>query len=215
MARKEPTDGAATRDRLVERIREKTEGHRFVDPNLTSRSAHPPVSAAALDEAEEAIGYALPVLFRTLYGGVADGVWPGTRTLEEIVDASVGYRASSEPWPAGCIGLYEWGCGIESCIDLRSKRARVVRHDPHLRDAPPPSVDDPFDATRIPAYAPFLIGGSFLLFRRESDALEDWFEHWLDGNSARELEGMAPQSARRLQREADRERQTKPRKSSA
>jgi hypothetical protein len=188
------TSEPSTVEQLVDGLRAKMAGQ------LSSE----PCTESALDAAEQALGFKLPAIFRRLYGTLGYGVWPGTLTLAEIVHTSEGRAASSDPWPKGCIDFYAWGCGIGSCIDLRSKRARVVRFDPHFRDVAAPALEDPFDATRIPAYAPFLTRGSPLLFRRESDSLEDWFAAWLEGHSASDLQGMAPQAARRLEREAER-----------
>jgi hypothetical protein len=108
----------------------------------------PPMTTAALEEAEERLGFKLPPVVGQLYGTVGNGGFgPGYGLLGLIGgvrsdlgrDAVEEYLAFREPdpddpeyeWPERLLPICHFGCAIYSCVDCGHDDAPVVRFDPN------------------------------------------------------------------------------------
>jgi SMI1 / KNR4 family (SUKH-1) len=136
----------------------------------------PPLSEAALDEAEARLGFALPPVVRQLYGTAGNGGFgPGygligllggvTSDLDrDAVEEYLAFRAPDPEdrgyeWPERLLPILHWGCAIYSCVDCGSDEAPMVRFDPN-------PVSDDWSV----AFAP------------EGRTLRSWLEAWLRGD---------------------------------
>lgn len=177
----------------------------------------PTLTEADVRRAEEALG-PLPSIVRELYLRCGNGGFlPGARPLvadddaeeqafedKSIVEATLGFRGDAEdapdyPWPPGLLCFFPWGCAIESCIDVRTDLARVVRFDPNEWGDPDADDDeDPIDDPLL-AYPERELGPiQVFSFKVECASLLDWLEHWMEGHSPSVLQQMTPQHARLL-----------------
>jgi hypothetical protein len=128
--------------RLRDRIRSDHAGVQRPDP---------PVSDEAWRETEAVIGFPLPPLMRELYMRVGNGGFGpgyglrgaiGGATDDNGWDLVEYYRIQREgdqecpewKWPAGLVGLNDWGCGIASCVDCTDPGYPIIDFDPNGLD---------------------------------------------------------------------------------
>jgi hypothetical protein len=131
----------------------------------------PPVTEAAIAEAEGRLGFALPDLLRELYLHVGNGRFGpgyGLLSLDDVGDGELSLVGSylellrhyadapSWRWPAGRLAFCDWGCNIYSCLDCTRVPNPVSTYG-HVED----SVEDSFVPTR--------------------DSFESWLRDWLAG----------------------------------
>ena len=105
-------------------------------------TVNPPATAAEIDAAERALGFAIPVLLRRLYLEVGNGGFGPAYGLEGVptippspersdLVAMYSTLVSAPPpeenpswcWPAGLVPLIGHGCNIWECVDFL--------HEPH------------------------------------------------------------------------------------
>lgn len=127
---------------VLERIRTDRTGVQRPDP---------PASDESWCQTEAAIGFPLPPLLRELYMRVGNGGFgPGYALRGAVGGATddngcdlVGYyriQREGDPecpewiWPAGLVGLNDWGCAIASCVDCRVPGFPMVGFDPNGLD---------------------------------------------------------------------------------
>ena len=128
--------------RVFDRIRSDSTGVQRPDP---------PVSEEAWRKTEAVIGFALPPLLRELYVRVGNGGFGpgyalrgaiGGATDDNGLDLAEYYRIQREGdpecqdwiWPAGLVGLNDWGCAIASCVDCTDPGYPMVGFDPNGLD---------------------------------------------------------------------------------
>ncbi|WP_420799432.1 SMI1/KNR4 family protein [Ktedonospora formicarum] len=147
---------------------------------LQTEFEYPPASEKDVVAEEEALGYPLPPLLRTLYTQVANGGFGPGYGLPQIQDhvlrksddsawerssrpvnlaiylrktsASATFAVPDYAWPDNLFWLCHWGCGIVSYVDCVS--GHIFR------------------------------GGlerNGYIFRHEADSLYEWFDLWLNG----------------------------------
>lgn len=123
-----------------------------------------PLSASAVAAAEDRLGFPLPPLLAAVYTRVADGgVGPEDglfALLDEAVPAYLRERTAKAgtawAWPAGVLPVLDWGCGMYAAVDCRSPHGTVLLFEPN--------PGDPDQAWWV-----------------DSETLEQWFEHHLNG----------------------------------
>lgn len=110
----------------------------------------PPVSDESWRQTEVAIGFSLPPLLRELYVRVGNGGF-GPYCLRGAIGGAtddngwdlVGYykiQREGDPecpewvWPAGLVGLNDWGCAISSCVDCSVPGFPMIGFDPNGLD---------------------------------------------------------------------------------
>lgn len=127
-----------------------------------------PLDAAALAQAEAALGFRLPPLLAALYTRVGDGGFGpeyGLLPLLEgkssggepaAVEKYLGMRDSAQDWPSGVLPISHWGCAMYACVDCLADPAQVLLYEPNGGD---------------PRHMWFV----------DSPSLESWLTAWLDG----------------------------------
>jgi|SRR6185437_1240805 len=138
-----------------------------------AKTVSPPVSAAAIQNAEAALGFTLPALLAKLYGQVANGGFgpgygimglDGGHTNDDGDSCVKLYRKFRMPyrgkviWPDGYLPVCYGGCSLYSVLDCSSDAAPVLAID--LADGCSPSA-----------------------FRKESASLLEWLDAWFRGVS--------------------------------
>ncbi len=155
--------------RLVERIHREPTVDYQQEPPIRPR---PPVSAAAIAEAEARLGFALPPLLRELYTRVGDGSYGPGRGLARLIEGDWSLVARAErtcvavsadgdlAWPSRLVEVASWGCHYTSCVDCSAPPYPVwfYDHDHNCGDATPADYLYP-----------------------EADSLEGWLSAWLEG----------------------------------
>ena len=127
-----------------------------------------PLPQAAIDTAEERLGFRLHPLLAATYRDFANGGFgPDYQLLsltdgptsEQAVDSYLEARTTQArtewAWPEGVLPILNWGCGMYACVDCRSEQGRVLLFEPN--------PGDPDAAWWI-----------------DSPSLEDWFEHYVN-----------------------------------
>jgi hypothetical protein len=131
-------------DQLIKAIRE-----RAARPELRNDFADrfgpevsPPAAAAAVDEAERAIGYALHPFHRRLLTEIGNGGFgPGAglvglpggtldidgRSLAELSRMLQLELGASPPFPV--VFLCDWGCGVWGCLDCETDAVLTISED--------------------------------------------------------------------------------------
>jgi hypothetical protein len=115
-------------------------------PNVDGRPwLYPPATLAAVEEAEQLLGFALPPLMRAIYTRVANGggalsmggLYPPLRhnpehfvRILDVVAGSWDYAAAHpdyyhEPWPEKRVGIFYHGCSVVSCVDCSTPEGTV------------------------------------------------------------------------------------------
>lgn len=147
-----------------------------IKQHTSALKLRPPVSDAAVVEAERRIGFPLPSLVRELYTSIADGgfgpsygllplltslpdsslVNQGQPQIESVTDLYVLFKMgdpedASWVWPDRLLPILEWGCAIRSCVDCNSPALQVIR-------------DEPYVSRTI-----------------EANCFEDWLQAWIKG----------------------------------
>ncbi|MBA3822884.1 MAG: SMI1/KNR4 family protein [Ktedonobacterales bacterium] len=139
--------------RLIERLLERIEQGPKPEDEYRSRKRrpYPPVLAADIERAEEALGFYLPPLLKDIYQTIGDGGFgPGYGLLrlnvprstwsneqedsivldyQELHNATAAQLNEQLPvggtpqnrWPTGIVIINDWGCNIFSCLDCLSE----------------------------------------------------------------------------------------------
>lgn len=145
-----------------------------------------PLPAHVLDAAEARLGYRLPSAARRLWGEVGNGGFGpgygiaglvGGFVSEDGGDAVSVYEAMLAPdphqpswrWPPGLLAICDWGCGVQSCVDLDSPNGDMFRFDPN-------AVADDWNVAWID----------------EGCDLETWLRRWVDGDELWEADSITP-----------------------
>lgn len=90
------------------------------------------------------------------------------------------------PWPSGLIRILNWGCGIESCVDTKDSRLRIVRFDPNYIGVPDGATLDP-----RAAYPMDVVGTKQThAFVVEAGSLASWLDTWREGLSMLAMQQM-------------------------
>ena len=166
-------------DDLIARLQIRIKTHPATDlecvPAIRPR---PPLTLAAIEDAERDLGFRLPPLLRSIYLNVADGGYgPGWGLLPLNIENKPSvvmfdrYTRSHfrnglppEGWPEPYLRFCEWGCNIYSGVDCSTDACAVIRCDP-MRGS-----ENEID---------------WLIPERES--LAQWLLDWLDGTLQFEL----------------------------
>ncbi|MFI9585890.1 SMI1/KNR4 family protein [Streptomyces sp. NPDC052236] len=135
----------------------------------------PPVSAEAMQEAEQRLGFRLHPLLAALYLKVGNGGFGPMDSLLPLVGVNAegekgiveSYLARIPPedsdtwwsWPKGVLPILDWGCAMFACVDCRSEGGTVLLFEPNAISGQ--------DLSR----AWFIDAGS----------LAEWLETWLAG----------------------------------
>lgn len=154
-------------ERLVERVAAKA---------AESERLQSPVSARALDQAEQMLGFRLHPLLAALYSKVGNGGFgpmdsllplsggPNPNGEEAAVEGYLGRIPAADAdtwwsWPKGVLPVLDWGCAMFACVDCRSEDGTVLLFEPNAISGQ--------DLSR----AWFVDAGS----------LAEWLETWLAG----------------------------------
>jgi len=136
-----------------------------------SPSAIPPLSEAAVADAEASLGFMLPTLLREMYLLVGNGRFGpgyGLLSLTNIGDAEMSavdlYLSESRcspdvltwKWPQGVLAFCDWGCNVYSCVDCLQAPNAVSTYE-------------------------FVSESAAASFMPTCDSLSAWFRNWLDG----------------------------------
>ncbi|WP_344628336.1 SMI1/KNR4 family protein [Kitasatospora arboriphila] len=136
------------------------------------RTLPPGIGSEDLANAEQLVGFELPVMLRRLYTEVANGGFgPDYRLLPLIGEgrtAVSAYRAEygsdqgrghpSPHWPRGVLPILDWGCAMYAAVDCLHPDAPVLLFEPN---ADPEDWADAWFA--------------------DSPSLAAWLQAWLDG----------------------------------
>ncbi len=139
-------------DALIARIKERVaDPLRAVDAATWVRpmpTVAPPATAAEVDAAEAALGFAIPPLLRRLYTEVGNGGFGPIHGVEgvpttlppvrgaDIVVLYEGYNQEPPPeyaahvWPRGWVPLIGGGCNYIECVDFLRPPHAVALFDP-------------------------------------------------------------------------------------
>ncbi|GIG85169.1 SMI1/KNR4 family protein [Plantactinospora endophytica] len=156
------TDHAATLAAIAARARRD-------DPDLPVVDDLPaPLSQAAIERAEERLGFRLHPLLAALYRDFANGGFgpeyqllslTDGPTSEQAVDCYLKARAEGAgtewAWPEGVLPILTWGCGMYACVDCRSDAGTVLLFEPN--------PGDPDEAWFV-----------------DTPSLAEWLEHYVD-----------------------------------
>lgn len=113
-----------------------------------SERLQPSVSAEALDEAEQRLGFRLHPLLAALYVEVGNGGFGPMDSLLPLTGGSnpageeavvEGYLGRIPPedadtwwsWPKGVLPILDWGCAMFACVDCRSENGTVLLFEPN------------------------------------------------------------------------------------
>lgn len=146
----------------------------------------PPVSDESWRQTEAAIGFSLPPLLRELYVQVGNGGFGPGYALRGAIGGATDdngwdlveyYRIQREGdpecpkwiWPAGLVGLNDWGCAIASCVDCSVSGFPMVGFDPNGLD---PEDQDSWSASFVTT------GVSF----------DEWISAWASGDNLNQPE---------------------------
>jgi hypothetical protein len=169
---------------LIEAVRS-----RAADPSSATDGADaipatvfPVALPSQLEDAERALGFALPEVLRELYLRVGNGGYgpgygligvPGGATDDtgkNVVDLYSAYAAldPSDPhwrWPARLLPVAHLGCAMYACVDCTRPEAPVVWFEPN-----PHEDGEPWDESFIPL----------------APSASDWLRAWLEGRDLME-----------------------------
>ncbi|WP_067792531.1 SMI1/KNR4 family protein [Actinomadura formosensis] len=128
-----------------------------------SGGALPHATAEQIEQAEAALGFALPPLLSRLYQEVGNGGFgPDYRLLPlagtDGRTAVSAYLAEHAPgrWPTGVLPILDWGCAMYAAVDCTDARAPVLLFEPN-------AVEDDWSAAWF----------------EDADSLADWLQAWL------------------------------------
>lgn len=183
-----------------------------------------PIDEATIKKAELLMGFRLPEQLRELYQRCGNGYFAGIRPLilprdlnglplnpfterasesDSVVFFELAQQAVNKtppdfdfiPWPPHLLHFYEWGCGLESCVDRLDPNLRIVRFDPYFEDYSPTPAE--LSNGLVPAFTENTVAAKYnYCFQLESTSLEEWLEVRFEGHSACTLQDMGPQRAR-------------------
>ncbi|WP_346011867.1 SMI1/KNR4 family protein [Streptomyces sp. SID3343] len=124
-------------DQLIERVAAKA---------AESERLRPPVSAEAVDEAEDRLGFRMHPLLVALYSKVGNGGFGPQNSLlplsgspirdgeEAAVEGYLARIAAADAWwawPEGVLPVLDWGCAMFACVDCRSNDGTVLLFEPN------------------------------------------------------------------------------------
>ena len=152
------------------------------------QSALPPLRPEHIDEAEEKLGFALPLLLRLIYTQVGNGGFgPGEGLIpliyersssddESVVSEYLNRRSqcagpSEFRWPDRMLPIADHGCGQLSCVLLAESG-----------DSDPPVITFEPNVSTEESTRRFLNGRPFIApgFLPEMKSLAAWLREWLD-----------------------------------
>lgn len=172
-------------DDLIKRIKETISGSTNVIEygQLASSRIFPVADETTLQNAEELLGFRLPLLLRRLYleignGGFGPsygliGVAGGATTSggSNIVDLYQSFAAPDPAdvrwqWPKKLLPVSDLGCAMYACIDCSTEAGAVIWYEPNLY-----CDGEPLDNSLIPLTA----------------STAEWLEAWLEGKDLFEV----------------------------
>ena len=140
---------------LIESIRRRAAdpGRRTDHSDVIATTVAPAASNSQLSDAEQAIGFELPEVLKSVFQSVGNGGFgPGYGLMGTDGGATDDTGAtfvsmyklftaenseqSDEPnwdWPKGLVPICHWGCAIYSCVDLQNGASMAV-WDPNGRE---------------------------------------------------------------------------------